>query len=109
MRARLACHRLDHRGVVDEDHLPALACPLTSEAQHRLGIAVGHAGEEETGIPPARARGDVRPLDEHAVDPSCAQVTQEADAYTAAPADYAFALVTPLPYTALRQPPPPLT
>ncbi len=106
MPDRLARHRFDHRGVVDEGHLPDLACPLTSEAQHRLRIAVGHAGEEETGIPPAGSGGNVRPLHEQCVHASCAEVMQEADASDAAADDEHVGVVGQLAGITLGWPPP---
>src|SRR5260370_30987170 len=109
MPDRVAGHRFDHRGVVDEGHLPDLACPLTSEAQHRLRVAVGHAGEEETGIPPAGSGGNVRPLDEHRLDVAPPKMMQKAHACDAAADDEDVGMVGQLADIALGWPPPPRT
>ena len=54
--------RFDHAVVVLVGQRPDLARLRPAERPHRIGIGVSHPGQQEPRVPPARPRGEMRPL-----------------------------------------------
>ena len=83
----LAADRRDLLDVVLLGHGPDLAGASATEDAHRLRVAIGDPGEQKARVPPARAGGQVVPLDEHRVDAGLGEVVHQADPRDAAPDD----------------------
>jgi hypothetical protein len=69
---------LDHPVVVLIGDVPHLARLLTAEDAHGFGIAIGDAGEQETGVAPACAKREMPALDQDCAYAAPGEVVEEA-------------------------------
>jgi hypothetical protein len=97
----VALDGLEHPVVVLIGDVPHLARFLAPEDAYRFGIAVRHAGQEESRVAPACACGEMLALDQDGAEATLGEVVKQARARDSAADDQHVGAIGQQPRVAL--------